>query len=667
MIHSSDIVIPILCPLQFSSPSELEFYPYQQLYVGKLAAPTEMMVLISGALNSGGDITLRAFNIYGALRKTYLFEKQVLSSGQYYAKGYLTPADFNTGEILTFKLFGGDTLLADSVYYEANPRYTKDLKTITFSNSINDWNTVFGVFSITVECGFNPNDFKAKGAKEDFQDQNYLNEIVFSQPYATEVLTVGGTQGIPNWLYEKINGILMCSSIDIVGVNYEVAAGATFDKIDQTYAGLARYGIELQKSDNFVQLNPSDPEAPSTDYIGDIDALPSIETPLGVSHTVVRENGINYKWSIENMLSFFAATIDPNVLDAAVRRYTSGVQKGMTVGWDLNLGAIPTGFVLADGNNGEKINGVTILDERGKFSVGYDPASSKLLADDFNYGAVGNTGGEDEHILTTGELPAHDHHTAGFNQLLWKDPMGGGSGKYFDTTQGEPDLLHSATISSVGGGQAHENRPRYIVKCYITKVADDVVVAGDIMKIVAGRGINIDATDARNPIVSAEVYGTVVKTITAGDNIDVSVDPLDSTHLIISGVGGGTTLTADQLQIINTVPLVCSDEKTDLTASTDVPVIRFVFQTAQSFTKIVGELNTAAAGGTLTVVAKKNGVSFLSTNLTFDGGENTTRTAAVPFVFTTPTVSFSVGDYVEIFVTTIGAVTPGKGLKIYLM
>lgn len=143
-------------------------------------------------------------------------------------------------------------------------------------------------------------------------------------------------------------------------------------------------------------------------------------------------------------------------------------------------------------------------------------------------------------------------------------------------------------------------------------------------------------------------------------------DGATDTYTVTNGTPG-TTLTADQLQIINTVPLVCSDEKTDLTASTDVPVIRFVFQTAQSFTKIVGELNTAAAGGTFAVVAKKNGVSFLSTPLTFDGGENTTRTASVPSVFTTPTVSFSVGDYVEIFITTIGAVTPGRGLKIYLM
>ena len=173
-----------------------------------------------------------------------------------------------------------------------------------------------------------------------------------------------------------------------------------------------------------------------------------------------------------------------------------------------------------------------------------------------------------------------------------------------------------------------------------------------------GRGITSITRTSGNG--AAGITDTYRITYTDGSTTD---------YTVVNGANGtpGTTLTADQLQIINTVPLVCSDEKTDLTASTDVPVIRFVFQTGQSFTKIVGELNTAAAGGTFTVVAKKNGVSFLSTPLTFDGGENTTRTASVPFVFTTPTVSFSVGDYVEIFITAIGAVTPGKGLKIYLM
>ena len=59
-----------------------------------------------------------------------------------------------------------------------------------------------------------------------------------------------------------------------------------------------------------------------------------------------------------------------------------------------------------------------------------------------------------------------------------------------------------------------------------------------------------------------------------------NMSPYSPAMWIIKLKNTGTTLTADQLQIINTVPLVCSDEKTDLTASTDVPVIRFVFQTA---------------------------------------------------------------------------------------
>ena len=198
-----------------------------------------------------------------------------------------------------------------------------------------------------------------------------------------------------------------------------------------------------------------------------------------------------------------------------------------------------------------------------------------------------------------------------------------------------------------------------------------------IESIVAGTNVTIDVTDPKNPIINVPVVngedgrGIVSRVLTSSIGLvdtytTTYTDGTTDTYTVTNGTPG-TTLTADQLQIINTVPLVCSDEKTDLAASTDVPVIRFVFQTAQSFTKIVGELNTAAAGGTFTVVAKKNGVSFLSTPLTFDGGENTTRTASVPFVFTTPTVSFSVGDYVEIFTTAIGAVTPGKGLKIYLM
>jgi hypothetical protein len=81
--------------------------------------------------------------------------------------------------------------------------------------------------------------------------------------------------------------------------------------------------------------------------------------------------------------------------------------------------------------------------------------------------------------------------------------------------------------------------------------------------------------------------------------------------------------------------LVCSDEKTDIVASLIESKIRFVFQTLQSFTQIIGELNTPAVGGTFTIDVTKNGTSILSTYLTFDSGTTSTRIASTPVVLTT--------------------------------
>jgi len=339
---------------------------------------------------------------------------------------------------------------------------------------------------------------------------------------------------------------------------------------------------------------------------------------------------------------------------------TSGIMKGMTVEWDLNYAPIPTGFVLSDGYGGIKCNGVTVPDHRGKFSIGYDPAKFPLPFDDAiegkgieNYGKVGNIGGSNKHTLTQDELPEiyfyifANSNDPGDNTLpsnpkappVWSTNHLKGNQDYDIYAKPGAEASIGAT-NTIGKGVAFDMRPRYITVCYITKVSDDVDGGGS----GGDNGLSAYEIAVANGFVGTEAQWLA---------------SLQGTP--------GTTLTANQLQILNTVPLICSDEDKDLTASTDVPVIRFVFQTMQSFTKIVGELNTAAVGGTFTVVAKKNGVSFLSTNLTFDSGENTTRTSSVPFVFTTPTVSFGVGDYVEIFIITAGSLTKGKGLKIYLM
>ena len=198
----------------------------------------------------------------------------------------------------------------------------------------------------------------------------------------------------------------------------------------------------------------------------------------------------------------------------------------------------------------------------------------------------------------------------------------------------------------------------------ITSGANSIFVTGDTTwfyapeQLMPGQGfINSDSLILRKSSLSnikleGLLSGTSVKIL----GIDVN------NNLILNDV-----LTSNQLQIINTVPLVCSDEKTDIVASLTESKIKFVFQTPQSFTNIIGELNVSAVGGTFTVDVTKNGVSILSTYLTFDSGETSTRTALIPKVLTTSPVSFDIGDYVEVFVRIVGALVPGKGLKIYLM
>ena len=254
MIYSSQIVIPPLCPIQFSEPKEVEFYPYQKHYVGKLNVASDFMIMIDSVLYASANaITMIAFNVK-TLRtiKTYTLTKHELSTGIYYAKCSLSGLTSTNQEIIMFSINIDDEVLADSLYYVI-PKYTKNLKTIGYSNSENDWNTVFGDFRIDVECGFNPNDLRAKGMKEDYQEQDMMNKVIYSQPYSTEILSIGGNQGIPNWLYEKLNAIFMCDEITINGESYSVAQGADLEKIDQTYDGLARYKIELQKENNYAQ------------------------------------------------------------------------------------------------------------------------------------------------------------------------------------------------------------------------------------------------------------------------------------------------------------------------------------------------------------------------------------------------------------------------------
>jgi len=121
---------------------------------------------------------------------------------------------------------------------------------------------------------------------------------------------------------------------------------------------------------------------------------------------------------------------------------------GTILMWSGSIASIPTGWQLCDGTNGTP-------DLRDRFVVGAGNGYS-----------VGDTGGEASHTLTISEMPAHHHMTYVGNNA------GGGSTTAHDSKvtnfENEQNCNYTETV---GGGQAHENRPPYYAICFIMRVS----------------------------------------------------------------------------------------------------------------------------------------------------------------------------------------------------
>jgi microcystin-dependent protein len=140
-----------------------------------------------------------------------------------------------------------------------------------------------------------------------------------------------------------------------------------------------------------------------------------------------------------------------------------GVPSGTIVMWSGSIASIPSGWVLCNGSNGTP-------DLRDRFIVG--AGSSYSVAD---------TGGEASHTLTISEMPSHNHggstsssgnHRHSMpNSTHSGDGLAHGSIHHNNAGVVYTDYAgsHSHTISSQGGGNAHENRPPYYALAFIMK------------------------------------------------------------------------------------------------------------------------------------------------------------------------------------------------------
>ena len=123
---------------------------------------------------------------------------------------------------------------------------------------------------------------------------------------------------------------------------------------------------------------------------------------------------------------------------------------GMIILWSGAADAIPTGFTLCNGQNNTP-------DLRGRFVVGFHDSNGDYDVDD--------TGGAETVTLSIAEMPNHKHDTTVDNSALF--PATGQTTINFGGAGGYPATTF--TMSTTGGGGAHENRPPYYALCYIMK------------------------------------------------------------------------------------------------------------------------------------------------------------------------------------------------------
>jgi hypothetical protein len=106
-----------------------------------------------------------------------------------------------------------------------------------------------------VECGFIPNGLSVRDEQSDFENQNYINTVVFSRPYIVKTLTIGAKLGINTFTFERLAYFFACSSIKIGSLSFKRAKDSDLELIEGTYKGLGYYKIDLQGENNFSQID----------------------------------------------------------------------------------------------------------------------------------------------------------------------------------------------------------------------------------------------------------------------------------------------------------------------------------------------------------------------------------------------------------------------------
>ena len=245
--------------------------------------------------------------------------------------------------------------------------------------------------------------------------------------------------------------------------------------------------------------------------------------------------------------------------------FSDGIPAGVIMAWGAS--SAPANWLICDGaavsrsiyaslfnaigttyGVGDGSTTFNLPDLRGRVPVGKNGAT---------FGTLGLTGGAETHILDISQIPSHNHggstnttgaHTHSLSGKInvsqngygQNSPINGNAGNFADGTALSAGD-HSHTISSQGGGQAHNNLQPYVVTNYIIKYSaantpgdSELATRVGAIETTTVRSVNLGGTGASSLASGGYLKGAGTAAITSQAGIpaaDITSGTLASARL----------------------------------------------------------------------------------------------------------------------------------------
>ncbi len=315
---------------------------------------------------------------------------------------------------------------------------------------------------------------------------NIRNNLTAKNIYATGSVDVCGNVVIHTDL--SVNNVYVTRNLDISGNvnidydlsvnnisargNVDVCGNVNIDDdlyVDNIYAkGNVNVDYDLYADNMYasgdldVSRNVNIDHDLSVDNIhasGDLDVSGNVNVDKDLSVDNIYARGNYY---LDNYILIPAGTIIQSAAVTTPNGWLSCNGQSITVAQYQNL---YNAILYTFGGSGSNFN---VPDLRGRVPIG-SGAGAGLTSR-----ALASTGGEENHTLTTGEMPVHDHgsNAVGGNIGLITSTGDNTQNGSVNSTPGEPDLyagLPALDIYNTGSGLAHNNMQPFLVLNYLIK------------------------------------------------------------------------------------------------------------------------------------------------------------------------------------------------------